>query len=383
MHLSATRRVVCCAVIALAARTAGALTDYKFGVSIRNDMNIPCMGVPVQLQQAPGLHWGLVTDADGSTPFYPVDHSLPVMVTLAETQVTGGVLLGQRWIEDMPVPPPQFDSFDYRRGTNQPHLTTVMIRYQEPTSSGHHRRWKFMPWGNPSKYLFTAQVGQLLTHGEIKAYEAAYGVTLPSPATGGARLALVMRTGGGAIIPPNRLSLSVDCKGHGFFAAPQPYVVLVNGVVQSGPLTLNVTHGLWDSANQREYLTIDGTIERGDTLILLYPTAPAVPASKLVSQLPSLVGTSPASTGSDCIPTPPNAPPSWTCSPDVPSSTSCGAGTLVTSGCATVTIPNNSAKCGLPGVTHSSGWRGHWGGSVSIPVNINGVSVTLEGSYSY
>lgn len=304
-----------------------------------------------------------------------------MLVTLGETSYGGGISLGQRLFEDMPAVPLGYDSFYYTRVYNQPRAVPVLVTTEaDVTATPFHNRWQFAPFIDPAvKLSFQAYVAMLLTVTEIERYAAYYGVPLPQPGEGDYRLGVVIRVGGAVDLASDSLALEVDCRGHQFFSTPSVSSFRVSSASPpTQPYTFSGVVGFWDTSLERAHIVLSGKLERGDNLVLLHTGPQSI--GRLQSGTPPLHTSIPVVV-TDCIPTTPNPPSGWSCSPSAPSS-SCPSSNLG-GGCGTKTISVNDVRCGPVGSSHSSGNRSHWGGSISVPATILGVATTLEGSYSW
>lgn len=359
-----------------------ASAQLEFRVGTMDDVNHYIPGTLVEVEPVGGNAMALLSDAEGLTAFRSIAPSSFAFVTLAETQYAGGVSLGQKYLAEMPSVPASVDSYSYTRFYHQPRaLPTYIQTVGTQTAAPFHTRWRFVPFIGAAKMGFQAQVAILLTPAEIAAYQAFYGVQFPTQSNGYA-LALVIRTSSAVNIGTDNLSVEINCQGHGFQGAPGVSNVLVRTLGSppfATPYTFHASVSFWEDTPEVAHIVLTGKLEKGDNIILLYSGSGLTSGLQYDSSAPSLTGTIEAV--QDCDPVPPLPPTPWTCLPEIPSS-NCPV-TLGVTLCGTKTIPVCAFKCGSSGETHSSGWRSHWGGSISVSGNVGGAPVALTGSYSW
>ncbi len=379
--------------------------EFKFRLGTMDDLFHYVPGTRALVEVVNGTSFAVSTDNDGFSRFLSMSPDAVAIITLAENYYAGGVSLGQRYIEEMPGMELPVDEYDYTRVYNQPRAIPAYITTSQTVEPDpYHHRWSIVPvLGHPNTVGFQAQVAILLNPREIEGYQSFYGVTFPPPQSGsGYELGIVIRTNSQVDLGTHNLTLELNCAGHQFNAAPVATTYFVGPpalddgsttTTQGGsgfgsgrlvpanePYSFGATVLFWDAPTSTARMTLQGVVEAGDNIILI-SSAPSLSVSeRLASTVPEVSAFNDNIT--DCIPVKPNPPDNWTCSPQAPTS-NCAVTAAAPPTCSTKTIACNSSKCGDPGTTHSSGWRGHWGGSISVTLHLPGADVQATGEYSY
>ena len=377
--------------------------EFRFRVGTMDDLFHYIPGTLARVDVVGGNSFALSSDDEGFTRFVSVDPNAVAFVLLAENYYAGGTSLGQKYLEAMPGMEMAVDVYEYTRVYHQPRAVPVYITTSEIVApEPYHHRWSFVPFLNhPAILGFQAQVAVLLNSTEIHGYEAFYSVSCPPLAPGADyALGVVIRTTSPVDLGSHNLGLLIDCAGHGFAAAPAATTFLAhppgaasNHAPQPGslpvrrrrlapanePYSFGADVTLWDGSTEVAGLSLRGVLETGDNFILLSSGSSGAGSARMEWDIPEIPAVN--SVVMDCSPAPPSPPSGWTCNRTAPSS-ECAVVQGSTS-CATKTISNNGPKCGGPGDATSSGWRGHWGGSISVGGGPPGSSVDLTGSYSW
>jgi len=398
LNLSSSRKLALTVAAVMAPALTGlrnAACEFKFRVGTMDDLFHYIPGTLVLVDVVGGSSSALTSDSNGFTRFVSVDPTAVAFVLLAENKYAGGISLGQKYLETMPGMEMNVDVYSFTHVYHQPcavpvFITTGQVVEPEP----YHHRWSFVSFlAHPATIGFQAHVAIMLNPTEIDGYQAFYNVTFPPPPTGsGYQLGLVIRTASQVDLGTHNLGLEIDCAAHHFTSAPVATTFLVRPPQTSNPLvhpirlvpanepySFRADVSLWDGPGELAGMSLRGVLEAGDNIILLASASSASGSTRLESAVPDFSAMLPSVT--DCIPAPPSPPSGWTCTPSAPTS-ECSY-TAGTNSCGTKTISNNSSKCGGSGDSCSSGWRGHWGGSISVSSGPPGATIDLTGSYGW
>jgi hypothetical protein len=331
-----------------------------------------------------------LTNAVGTTTPFSVDLSAPMEVWLKQKATPAGLCLGQARV----LPPVTLGSGENIRVVNlfQPLAEPLVLDSEDEfgaapygAESSHNDRWYITPF-EESNYNFPAQVGILMTSGDIAALFSYYGVPLQhSDCTLGLVISVDDPEPVGS--PGFEIEFRVDSYGFQDLPGVDVYHLAYNQQDLISPGSLDVSPGLWQPQRERAAYTVSGLLGKGLNVVLLRPpgefsTSSSYPVTLPVYPPVTTGGAYPAA-NPDCTPCPPSG-----------SQTSCPVDTpMDDSGCPPSGC-NPPTECeseytALSGLSACSDGGGSSipihanvtisvSGGVSVPVSINGSPVTFS-----